>query len=204
MEDKKTPLHEMTKDELEADWYRGLTDEERQANIYHRTEASKHAIDKANEDIQHLIRLNKKQMMDFESYHRQFISLSAFLVACIIAILFHVADVSINIALPETIAQSKIWLWISYPYHFLVNILPKDSFIFDMLSAELVSFLVVVFIYLSILFAFLPVSQRRNLSDEPKWIITNLITYPLAAFFMFLFGFVFIVIPFSFLVSLFT
>jgi hypothetical protein len=115
-----------------------------------------------------------------------------------------VADVSINIALPETIAQSKIWLWISYPYHFLVNILPKDSFIFDMLSAELVSFLVVVFIYLSILFAFLPVSQRRNLSDEPKWIITNLITYPLAAFFMFLFGFVFIVIPFSFLVSLFT
>ena len=43
-------------------------------------------------------------------------------------------QVSINIALPETIAQSKIWLWISYPYHFLVNILPKDSFIFNNLS----------------------------------------------------------------------
>ena len=202
MEDKKTPLHQKTVEEIEADWYRRLTDEERQANIYHRTEASKHAIDKANEDIQHLIRLNKKQMMDFQSYHRQFISLSAFLVVCILAILFHVADVSINIALPETIAQSKIWLWISYPYHFLVNILPKDSFIFDNLSAELVSFWVVVFIYLLILYGLLPASQRQ--SDEPKWIISYLITYPLAASFMFLFGVVFIVFPGSFLVSLFT
>ena len=143
----------------------------------------------------------KKLLTKDNQYHFA-ISVAAIIFACFIAFMLNVSNASF--VLPEPIAQSKIWLWISYPYHFLVNILPKDSFIFDMLSAELVSFLVVVFIYLSILFAFLPVSQRRNLSDEPKWIITNLITYPLAAFFMFLFGYVFIVIPFSFLISLFT
>ena len=143
----------------------------------------------------------KKLLTKDNQYHFA-ISVSAILVACFIAFIINKTNVSFY--LPEPIAQSKIWFWITYPYHFLVNILPKDSFIFDNLSAELVSFLVVVFIYLSILFALLPVSQRRNLSDEPKWIITNLITYPLAAFFMFLFGYVFIVIPFSFLVSLFT
>ena len=143
-----------------------------------------------------------KKLLTKDNVKRFAISVAAFIVAYFIVFILKVSNASF--VLPEPIAQSKIWLWISYPYHFLVNILPKDSFIFDMLSAELVSFLVVVFIYLSILFAFLPVSQRRNLSDEPKWIITNLITYPLAAFFMFLFGFVFIVIPMSFLVSLFT
>ena len=143
-----------------------------------------------------------KKLLTEEKKNYYIISMGAIVVACFFAFIINKTNVSFY--LPEPIAQSKIWLWMSYPYHFLVNILPKDSFIFDNLSAELVSFLVVVFIYLSILFALLPVSQRRNLSDEPKWIITNLITYPLAAFFMFLFGYVFIVIPFSFLVSLFT
>ena len=128
--------------------------------------------------------------------------MGAIVVACFFAFIINKTNVSFY--LPEPIAQSKIWLWISYPYHFLVNILPKDSFIFDNLSAELVSFLVVVFIYLSILFALLPVSQRRNLSDEPKWIISYLITFPLAISFMFLFGIVFVGVPLSFIKYLFT
>ena len=143
-----------------------------------------------------------KKLLTEEKKNYYIISMGAIVVACFFAFIINKTNVSFY--LPEPIAQSKIWLWITYPYHFLVNILPKDSFIFDWFSVELFSFWVVLFIYLCILFGLLPVSQRRNLSDEPKWIITNLITYPLAAIFMFLFGYVFIVIPFSFLISLFT
>ena len=85
------PLHEMNKEELRRSYYDNMSDEERQENIFHRTEVSKHAIDKANENIQELIYLNKRQIETFANYHRQFISLSAFLVACIIAILLNVA-----------------------------------------------------------------------------------------------------------------
>ena len=85
------PLHEMDGDELRRFRYDNMSDEERQENIFHRTEVSKHAIDKANENIQELIYLNKRQIETFKNYHRQFISLSAFLVACIIAILLNVA-----------------------------------------------------------------------------------------------------------------
>ena len=141
----------------------------------------------------------KKLLTKDNQYHFA-ISVSAILVACFIAFIINKTNVSF--ALPETVAQSKIWLWISYPYHFLVNFLPKDNFIFNWFSVELISFLVVVFIYLLILYGILPASQRE--SDNPKWIITNLITYPLALSFMFLFGFVFLVIPLSFLLSLFT
>ena len=127
-------------------------------------------------------------------------SMGAILVAWFFSFFIRITNVSFYV--PEPITQSKIWLWISYPYHFLVNFLPKDNFIFNWFSVELISFLVVVFIYLLILYGILPASQRE--SDNPKWIITNLITYPLALSFMFLFGFVFLVIPLSFLLSLFT
>ena len=83
------PLHEMDAHELEQMHYRGLSEEARRANIYYRTEESKHLIDKANEDIQHLIYLNKRQIAPFANFHRQFISLSAFLVACIIGLLIN-------------------------------------------------------------------------------------------------------------------
>ena len=84
------PLHEMDSDELTQQWYRQMSDEERQANIFYRTEASKHAIDKANKDIQLLIHSNNRQLATFRGFHRQFISLSAFLVACIIALLLNI------------------------------------------------------------------------------------------------------------------
>ena len=85
------PLHEMDGEELRRSWYDNMSDEERQENIFHRTEVSKHAIDKAYKDIQRLILLNEHQIKTFKNYHRQFISLAAFLVACIIAILLNVA-----------------------------------------------------------------------------------------------------------------
>ena len=126
------------------------------------------------------------------------ISMGAIVVACFFAFIINKSNVSFY--LPEPIAQSKIWLWISYPYHFLVNFLPKDNFIFDWFSVELFSFLVVVFVYFFTLYALFPASKRGD--DAPK--IVRLITYPAAISFMFLFGFVFIVIPMSFLISLFT
>ena len=141
-----------------------------------------------------------KKLLTKDNQYRFAISVAAIIVACFIAFIINVSNVSF--ALPETVAQSKIWLWISYPYHFLVNFLPKDNFIFDIFSAEMLSFWVVVFIYFLILYGLLPSSQRE--SDEPKWIISYLITYPLAISFMFLFGIVFIGIPMSFLISLFT
>ena len=141
-----------------------------------------------------------KKLLTEEKKNYYIISMGAIVVACFFTFIINKTNVSFY--LPEPIAQSKIWLWISYPYHFLVNFLPKDNFIFNWFSVELISFLVVVFIYLLILYGILPASQRE--SDNPKWIITNLITYPLALSFMFLFGFVFLVIPLSFLLSLFT
>ena len=141
-----------------------------------------------------------KKLLTKDNQYRFAISVSAILVACFIAFIINKTNVSFY--LPEPIAQSKIWLWITYPYHFLVNILPKDSFIFENFSAELVSFWVVAFIYLLILYGLLPESQRE--SDEPKWIISYLITYPLAISFMFLFGIVFIGLPISIVFSLIT
>ena len=139
----------------------------------------------------------KKLLTKDNQYHFA-VSVSAILVACFIVFIINKTNVSF--ALPETIAQSKIWFWISYPYHFLVNFLPKDNFIFDWFSVELLSFLVVVFVYFFTLYALFPASKRGD--DAPK--IVRLITYPAAISFMFLFGFVFIVIPMSFLISLFT
>ena len=141
-----------------------------------------------------------KKLITKDNQYRFAISVSAILVACFIVFIINKSNVSFY--LPEPIAQSKIWLWITYPYHFLVNFLPKDNFIFDDFSAELVSFWVVVFIYLLILYGLLPESQRE--SDEPKWIISYLITYPLAISFMFLFGIVFIGLPISIVFSLIT
>ena len=141
-----------------------------------------------------------KKLLTKDNQYRFAISVAAIIFACFIAFMLNVSNTSF--ALPEPIAQSKIWLWIIYPYHFLVNILPKDSFIFDIFSAEMFSFWVVVFIYFLILYGLLPSSQRE--SDEPKWIISYLITFPLAISFMFLFGIVFVGVPLSFLKYLFT
>ena len=141
----------------------------------------------------------KKLLTKDNQYHFA-ISVAAIIFACFIAFILNVSNASF--VLPETVAQSKIWLWVSYPYHFLVNFLPKDNFIFDIFSAELFSFWVVVFIYFLILYGLLPSSQRE--SDEPKWIISYLITFPLAISFMFLFGIVFVGVPMSFLKYLFT
>ena len=141
-----------------------------------------------------------KKLLTEEKKNYYIISMGAIVVACFFAFIINKTNVSFY--LPEPIAQSKIWLWITYPYHFLVNILPKDSFIFENFSAELVSFWVVAFIYLLILYGLLPASQRE--SDKPKWIISYLITYPLAISFMFLFGIVFIGVPISIVVTLIT
>lgn len=75
-----------------ADYRRILgEDGELQYLMYRTSETNRINIRQANEDIQRLINLNKRQIATFQNYHRQFISLSAFLVACIIAILLNVA-----------------------------------------------------------------------------------------------------------------
>ena len=83
-----------------------------------------------------------KKLLTEEKKNYYIISMGAILVACLFAFIINTTNVSFY--LPEPIAQSKIWFWISYPYHFLVNFLPKDNFIFDWFSVELLSFLVVV------------------------------------------------------------
>ena len=84
-----------------------------------------------------------KKLLTEEKKNYYIISMGAIVVACFFAFIINKTNVSFY--LPEPIAQSKIWLWITYPYHFLVNILPKDSFIFDWFSVELFSFWVVLF-----------------------------------------------------------
>jgi hypothetical protein len=139
-----------------------------------------------------------KKLLTKDKEKRFAISVAAIIVACFISFLINITNVSFTI--PEPIAQSQIWFWISYPYHFLINILPKDNFIFRSFSVELFSSLVIVFIYSLTLYALFPESKRGD--DAPK--IVRLIAFPAAISFIGLFGFVFIVIPISFLISLFT
>ena len=110
-----------------------------------------------------------KKLLTEEKKNYYIISMGAIVVACFFAFIINKTNVSFY--LPEPIAQSKIWLWITYPYHFLVNILPKDSIIFDWFSVELFSFWVVLFIYLCILFGLLPASQRRQMRPFDQYLL---------------------------------
>jgi hypothetical protein len=85
----------MNDDELELmkrSNYRLMLKEEgeREYKMFQTSETNRVNIKQANKDIQTLISLNKQQIATFQNYHRQFISLSAFLVACIIALLLNV------------------------------------------------------------------------------------------------------------------
>tara|TARA_B110000967_G_scaffold184874_1_gene204681 strand:+ start:97 stop:519 length:423 start_codon:yes stop_codon:yes gene_type:complete len=139
-----------------------------------------------------------KKLITTDKQKRFAVSVAAIIVACFIGFLIHITNTSF--ALPEPIAQSQIWFWISYPYHFLINILPKDNFIFNSISVENLSFLIVVFVYFFILYALIPESKR---GDNPP-IIVRFIALPLALSFIFLFGFLFVVLPIDLLISLFT
>ena len=139
-----------------------------------------------------------KKLITTDKQKRFAVSVAAIIVACFIGFLIHITNTSF--ALPEPIAQSQIWLWISYPYHFLINFFPKDNFIFASISVENLSFLIVVFVYFFILYALIPESKR---GDNPP-IIVRFIVFPLALSFIFLFGFLFIALPINLLISLFT
>ena len=138
-----------------------------------------------------------KKLITTDKQKRFAVSVAAIIVACFIGFIIHITNTSF--ALPEPIAQSQIWLWLSYPYYFLINILPKDNFIFNSMRVELFSFLVVVFVYFFILYALIPESKR---GDNPP-IIVRFITFPLALSFIFLFGLIFVAIPIDLLMSLF-
>ena len=138
-----------------------------------------------------------KKLITTDKQKRFAVSVAAIIVACFISFLVHISNASFVI--PEPIAQSQIWFWISYPYHFLINILPKDNFIFNSMRVELFSFLVVVFVYFFILYALIPESKR---GDNPP-IIVRFIAFPLALSFIFLFGLIFVAIPIDLLMSLF-
>jgi len=200
MTDKKTPLNEMSSEELEARYYHSQSDEEIKFSMWRSSESNRVTIDKAHKDIQYLINLNKKQMNDFKEYHRQFINLSAFLVVCIIAILINVSAISFEISMPEKIAQSKIWFWISYPYEILVGLLTHDNFISNNIPIKTTSFFIVLFIYSSALMWIVPRVQSKFWNESKS--LEKSLSYPPAISFIFLFGIFIVGLPLNLILSL--
>ena len=199
MAENKKSIQDMSSDEIEAEYYRSQSEEEIKFSMWKSSESNRITIDKAHKDIQHLINLNKQQMNDFKEYHRQFINLSAFLVACIIAILLNVSALSFDISMPEKIAQSSIWLWISYPYQILVILLTHDNFISNNIPIKATSFFIVLLIYSSAIMWLLPRVLIRFGKEAES--LKTILSYPPAISIIFLFGIFVVALPINIVLS---